>query len=113
SGHRLASRNATMTQRERRSAAFPQGVSEKPLAPVLGGEGRLIGQSLSSFPEGIPMSRLAPFNLHAWIEEHRPLLKPPVGNAMIWNSDFMVMVVGGPNQRSDYHVNPGEELFYQ
>jgi 3-hydroxyanthranilate 3,4-dioxygenase len=59
------------------------------------------------------MSKLAPFNLKAWIEEHRHLLKPPVGNAMVWNSEFMVMVVGGPNQRSDFHVNPGEELFYQ
>src|SRR6184192_4219913 len=54
-----------------------------------------------------------PLNLHAWVEENRPLLRPPVGNKMIWNDDFMVMVVGGPNQRSDYHVNPGEELFYQ
>lgn len=59
------------------------------------------------------MSLLAPFNLTAWINEHRHLLKPPVGNAMIWNQDFMVMVVGGPNQRSDFHVNPGEELYYQ
>ncbi len=59
------------------------------------------------------MSSLAPLNLHAWVEEHRHLLKPPVGNACIWNSNFLVMVVGGPNQRSDYHVNPGEELFYQ
>ena len=59
------------------------------------------------------MSKLAPLNLKAWVDEHRHLLKPPVGNAMVWNSDFMVMVVGGPNQRTDYHVNPGEELFYQ
>jgi 3-hydroxyanthranilate 3,4-dioxygenase len=59
------------------------------------------------------MSKLAPLNLQGWIEEHRHLLKPPVGNALIWNSNFLVMVVGGPNQRSDYHVNPGEELFYQ
>jgi 3-hydroxyanthranilate 3,4-dioxygenase len=56
---------------------------------------------------------LTPLNLHAWIDEHRHLLKPPVGNAAIWNSNFLVMVVGGPNQRSDYHVNPGEELFFQ
>lgn len=59
------------------------------------------------------MSQFMPLNLHAWIEEHRHLLKPPVGNAAIWNSNFLVMVVGGPNQRGDYHVNPGEELFYQ
>jgi 3-hydroxyanthranilate 3,4-dioxygenase len=54
-----------------------------------------------------------PFNLQRWIEDNRHLLRPPVGNKMIWNSGFMVMVVGGPNQRTDYHVNPGEELFYQ
>jgi 3-hydroxyanthranilate 3,4-dioxygenase len=52
-------------------------------------------------------------NLHAWVAEHRHLLKPPVGNAPIWNGDFLVMVVGGPNQRRDYHVNPGGELFFQ
>ncbi|MGH7658184.1 MAG: 3-hydroxyanthranilate 3,4-dioxygenase, partial [Gemmatimonadales bacterium] len=41
-------------------------------------------------------------------------LKPPVGNKMIWNdSEFMVMVVGGPNQRKDFHVEDGDEFFYQ
>ncbi len=59
------------------------------------------------------MALQAPFNLQAWIEENRPLLKPPVGNKMVCNDGFMVMVVGGPNQRSDYHVNPTQELFYQ
>ena len=54
-----------------------------------------------------------PLNLRAWVDEHRHLLRPPVGNACLWDSNFLVMVVGGPNQRSDYHVNPGEELFYQ
>ena len=59
------------------------------------------------------MPLLAPFNLHRWIEDNRHLLKPPIGNKMMWNSGFMVMIVGGPNRRADYHVNPGEELFYQ
>src|SRR5437868_9838284 len=55
----------------------------------------------------------APLNLQAWIEENRALLQPPVGNVCLHNSQFLVMVVGGPNARTDYHVNPGEELFFQ
>jgi len=54
-----------------------------------------------------------PLNLQAWIEEHRHLLKPPVGNKMIENGDFIVMVVGGPNARTDYHIDEGPEWFYQ
>lgn len=56
-----------------------------------------------------------PFNLHKWIDENRHLLKPPVGNRQIYldNEDFIVMVVGGPNGRKDYHWEEGEELFYQ
>ena len=54
------------------------------------------------------------FNFHKWIEEHRDLLKPPVGNAQIWqDSDLIVTIVGGPNARTDYHVDPCEEFFYQ
>ena len=56
---------------------------------------------------------LAPFNLKAWVDENRQHLKPPVGNKAIWSGQFLVMVVGGPNARTDYHINPGEELFYQ
>ena len=61
------------------------------------------------------MSILKPFNLKNWIDEHRHLLKPPVGNQQIFkaNDDFIVMVVGGPNARKDFHYNEGEELFYQ
>ena len=54
-----------------------------------------------------------PLNLQAWIEEHRHLLKPPVGNKVIHAGDFIVMVVGGPNSRTDYHWDEGPEWFYQ
>jgi len=54
-----------------------------------------------------------PLNLQSWIEEHRHLLKPPVGNKVVHDGDFIVMVVGGPNARTDYHWDEGPEWFYQ
>ena len=56
----------------------------------------------------------APLNLQRWIDEHRDLLRPPVGNAQVWeDGDFIVTIVGGPNQRTDYHDDPLEEFFFQ
>jgi 3-hydroxyanthranilate 3,4-dioxygenase len=61
------------------------------------------------------MAIAKPFHLQRWIEENRHLLQPPVGNKQIYldNEDFIVMIVGGPNGRKDYHWEEGEELFYQ
>ena len=54
-----------------------------------------------------------PLNFQRWIDEHRHLFKPPVGNKMVWeDSDFIIMVVGS-NTRRDFHVNEGEEFFHQ
>ncbi len=61
------------------------------------------------------MSKLVqPLNFKNWIDEHRHLLKPPVGNKCVWdNGEYIVMVVGGPNSRKDYHYNETPEFFYQ
>ena len=57
---------------------------------------------------------LPPFNLQKWIDENRDKLKPPVGNKEVYPmGDFIIMCVGGPNTRKDYHDDAGEEFFYQ
>ena len=59
------------------------------------------------------MSLPGPIDLQRWVDEHRELLKPPVGNKCLVDGDYIVMIVGGPNTRTDYHFEEGPELFYQ
>lgn len=58
---------------------------------------------------------LPPINISQWMKEGgAELLKPPVNNYCLYKTEnYTVMLVGGPNKRSDYHINPTDELFYQ
>ena len=60
------------------------------------------------------MKSLTAFNFQEWIDDHREKLRPPVCNQQVFDeNDFIVMVVGGPNSRTDYHYDEGPEFFYQ
>jgi len=51
------------------------------------------------------------FNLKQWIEQNRSDWGQ---RRVIWqDSDFIAFVTRGPNRRKDYHINPGDEIFYQ
>lgn len=59
------------------------------------------------------MALLPPFSIARWIEDNRHLLKPPVGARKVFeNAEFIIMIVGGPNARKEYHINQGEEFFW-
>lgn len=60
------------------------------------------------------MNPLKPIDFKQWIAANRQLLRPPVGNKLLFqDSEFIVMAVGGPNSRKDFHVDPAEEFFHQ
>ncbi|PFH60630.1 hypothetical protein XA68_10641 [Ophiocordyceps unilateralis] len=54
-----------------------------------------------------------PVNLPKWLEENAALLQPPINNYCVYNKDMTVMIVGGPNARTDYHINQTPEWFFQ
>ncbi len=60
------------------------------------------------------MAVLSPVHLKRWIEEHRDAFRPPVANKEVFpESEFIYQIIRGPNARNDFHIDPGDEIFYQ
>ena len=61
------------------------------------------------------MTHRAAFNIQKWIDANQKYLKPPVGNRHLFDEEtnMIIMVVGGPNKRTDFHDDPVDEFFYQ
>eukprot|EP00928_Gymnodinium_smaydae_P040658 TRINITY_DN27556_c0_g3_i1.p1 TRINITY_DN27556_c0_g3~~TRINITY_DN27556_c0_g3_i1.p1 ORF type:complete len:343 (-),score=74.06 TRINITY_DN27556_c0_g3_i1:18-1001(-) len=60
-----------------------------------------------------PDLRPAPVVLSKWYEENRELFSPPICNKLMHKDQLTVMFVGGPNTRTDFHLDEGSEFFYQ
>jgi len=57
-------------------------------------------------------SKVLDFN--EYVARVGPTLQPPVANKLLFGDGFLkVMIVGGPNVRKDYHLQAGEEFFWQ
>ena len=60
------------------------------------------------------MTEIKIINVTEWLEENKiPLSTPPVCNKLMHFGQLIIMFVGGGNIREDFHINEGEELFYQ
>merc|ERR1712121_199229 len=62
--------------------------------------------------ENIKMASLVHQKTKSWLQENEKYFLPPVCNKMMHNDQLKVFYVGGPNQRADFHLEEGEELFY-
>jgi 3-hydroxyanthranilate 3,4-dioxygenase len=61
------------------------------------------------------METLSTFNLKRWADENQHLFNPPfkTNQLIVHHKDFLVMILRGPNTRLDFHIEPGDEFFYQ
>ncbi|XP_044519214.1 3-hydroxyanthranilate 3,4-dioxygenase [Gracilinanus agilis] len=88
----------------------PMNLGEEPLFDWTQTSTRIPRQSAAALP-GLIME--LPVNVKTWIEKNKSSFLPPVCNKLMHQSQLKVMFVGGPNQRKDYHIEEGEEIFYQ
>jgi 3-hydroxyanthranilate 3,4-dioxygenase len=61
------------------------------------------------------MNFLSTYHLKEWVQENQSYFKPPfrTNKLLVHHKDFLVMVLRGPNTRLDFHIEPGDEFFYQ
>ena len=55
------------------------------------------------------------FHLKSGSERKLSLFNPPfrTNKLLVHHKDFIVMILRGPNTRLDFHIDPGDEFFYQ
>jgi hypothetical protein len=76
-------------------------ISSRP-APIYDDRTRTRRLSLTNTIFSVIM--ISPFSFEGWLAENQDKLCPPVNNYCLYDGDdFTLMVVGGPNERNDYH----------
>ncbi|MSP37127.1 MAG: 3-hydroxyanthranilate 3,4-dioxygenase [Deltaproteobacteria bacterium] len=61
------------------------------------------------------MELLSTYHLKKWVKDNAQLFNPPIrtNHLLVHYKDFLVMILRGPNTRLDFHIQPGDEFFYQ
>jgi 3-hydroxyanthranilate 3,4-dioxygenase len=60
------------------------------------------------------MPAMLPVHLMRWIAANPQFFRPPVANKEVFpESEFIFQIIRGPNARNDFHIDPGDEIFYQ
>src|SRR3989442_6798490 len=76
--------------------------------------GRTAHRTMAAPQEGKGMAELEPVHLLRWIDANRHAFAPPVANKEVFpESEFIYQIIRGPNARNDFHIDPGDEIFYQ